>query len=101
LRAKRGATVLRANRSAGTAEGWLSESGCAGEIGESKTVIPVVILNWNGENDTVECLKSIKKSIPAGFVPIVVDNGSEAESLERLKRECRLLFSKILLFKEN
>jgi GT2 family glycosyltransferase len=59
-------------------------------------VIPVVILNWNGEEDTVECLKSIRESVPAGFVPVVVDNGSKPESLERLKRECREIYSKIL-----
>jgi GT2 family glycosyltransferase len=58
-------------------------------------VIPVVILNWNGEEDTLECLKSIKKSIPAGFLPVVVDNGSEPESVERLKRGCSEIYSKI------
>src|SRR5229473_7029822 len=63
---------------------------------KSEDVIPVVILNWNGEDDTVECLKSIRKSIPAAFVPVVVDNGSKAESVERLKRECSLTFSKVL-----
>ena len=82
-------------------DGVQRRSSRVGEIGDCRTVIPIVILNWNGENDTVECLKSIRKSIPAGFVPILVDNGSEAKSLERLKRECGLLFGKILLLKEN
>lgn len=58
--------------------------------------IPVVILNWNGEEDTIECLKSIRESAPAGFAPVVVDNGSNPESVERLKRECSLVFSRIL-----
>ncbi len=66
------------------------------EVENSEDAIPVVILNWNGEDDTIECLKSIRKSAPAGFVPVVIDNGSKAESLERLKRECGQIFGKIL-----
>lgn len=62
----------------------------------AEDVIPVVILNWNGEEDTLECLKSIRGSARAGFLPVVVDNGSNAESLERLKRECSGLFSRVL-----
>jgi GT2 family glycosyltransferase len=83
------------------ADEWQRGSSGAGEVGDSKTVIPVVILNWNGEEDTLECLRSIRKSIPAGFLPVLIDNGSRAESLERLKRECGLLFSKILFLQEN
>jgi len=66
------------------------------EIGSLKGVIPVLILNWNGDEDTAECLKSIRKSAPGGFVPVVIDNGSKAESLEKLKRECSGICSKIL-----
>ncbi len=65
------------------------------DVENAGAVIPVVILNWNGEDDTVECLKSIRRSTPAGFVPVLIDNGSKPESVERLKRECSLLFSKI------
>jgi GT2 family glycosyltransferase len=63
--------------------------------------IPVVILNWNGEADTVECLKSIRRSAPAGFVPVLVDNGSNPESVERLKCESRLVFDRILYLRES
>ncbi len=61
------------------------------EVGNVEDVIPVLILNWNGEGDTVECLKSIRRSAPAGFVPVVIDNGSKPESVERLKQECNLI----------
>ncbi|MBI2190302.1 MAG: glycosyltransferase family 2 protein, partial [Candidatus Levybacteria bacterium] len=39
----------------------------------------IVLLNFNGEKDTIECLKSIKKLETDGFalLTIVVDNGSE------------------------
>jgi hypothetical protein len=70
-------------------------------IVESQAVIPVLILNWNGEADTIECLKSIRKSVPAGFAPVVMDNGSKPESLEWLKRECGALFSKILFLRRG
>ncbi len=69
------------------------------EVENAGDVIPVVILNWNGEEDTIECLKSVRRSAPAGFVPVVVDNGSKAESLERLKRECVQMFGGILYLK--
>lgn len=41
--------------------------------------IAIVLLNFNGEKDTIECLKSIKKLETDGFalLTIVVDNGSE------------------------
>jgi len=71
------------------------------EVEAAGAVIPVVILNWNGAEDTIECLKSIRKSAAAGFVPVVVDNGSKAESIERLKEECRQIFSRILYLKGN
>ncbi len=63
--------------------------------------IPVLILNWNGEADTIECLKSIQASTPAGFVPVLVDNGSQAQSIEILKRECGLIFPGILFIKRS
>ncbi len=69
------------------------------EVGNVEDVIPVLILNWNGEGDTVECLKSIRRSAPAGFVPVVIDNGSKPESVERLKQECNLIFSKVLFLR--
>lgn len=70
----------------------------AGQQHDLSDLIPVVILNWNGEEDTLECLKSIKASVPAGFLPILVDNGSRPESLEKLKFGCRQIFRKCIFF---
>lgn len=67
-----------------------------GEGGAGQQVIPVIVLNWNGEDDTLECLKSIRQSVPAGFMPVVVDNGSEPASAERLKRACSSVYTKML-----
>lgn len=63
--------------------------------GEPPGVIPVIVLNWNGEQDTLECLKSMRQSAPAGFVPVLVDNGSEPESVERLTEGCSLIYERI------
>jgi GT2 family glycosyltransferase len=71
------------------------------KVEKSEDVIPVVILNWNGEHDTLECLQSIKRSVPAGFVPVLVDNGSEPESVERLKRACSVIYRRILFLGER
>jgi hypothetical protein len=67
-----------------------------GRAGAAGAVIPIVILNWNGEEDTLACLRSIRASEPAGVVPVVVDNGSAPASLERLQGECGRLFDRVL-----
>lgn len=49
----------------------------------------IVILNWNGKDDTIECLKSIDKlRNPSDYEIkiIVVDNGSTDGSLEALSK---------------
>jgi GT2 family glycosyltransferase len=65
-------------------------------LSNTEDIVPVIILNWNGEDDTIACLKSIRASEYAGFVPVLVDNGSEHESLEALERACRALFGAVL-----
>lgn len=62
------------------------------------SVIPVIILNWNGGADTLACLRSVRASVPAGFLPVVVDNGSEPSARERLQRDCAALFPAIVCF---
>ena len=64
-------------------------------------LVPIIILNWNGEDDTIECLVSIKKSNSAGFFPILVDNGSQKNSLVKIKNICQNLFSDIHSFKSD
>lgn len=66
-----------------------------------KKIIPVVILNWNGENDTIACLDSIKKSENLRFLPVIVDNGSSHKSLHILKQGCSKLFEKIVYLNED
>ena len=41
------------------------------------TPIPIIILNWNGISDTLECLGSVLKMPSPNFIVYLVDNASE------------------------
>jgi GT2 family glycosyltransferase len=45
----------------------------------------IIILNWNGINDTIECLESLRATTYRNYNVIVVDNGSEGNEAEILK----------------
>ncbi len=45
----------------------------------------IVLINWNGWSDTIECLESLLKIEGTEYRIIVCDNGSEDESLEKLQ----------------
>ncbi len=47
--------------------------------------VSIIILNWNGWKDTIECLHSLSKITYSNFEVIVVDNGSKKESVQNLK----------------
>ena len=47
--------------------------------------IAIVILNWNGWRDTLACLASVAALTYRNYRAIVVDNGSEDDSLEYLR----------------
>jgi GT2 family glycosyltransferase len=47
--------------------------------------VSIIILNWNGWKDTIECLESVYQITYPNYDVIVVDNGSEDESIEKIK----------------
>ncbi|WP_414468851.1 glycosyltransferase family 2 protein [Methanobacterium sp. ACI-7] len=47
--------------------------------------VSIVILNWNGWRDTLECLESVYQINYPNYNVIVVDNGSEDNSIEKIK----------------
>jgi GT2 family glycosyltransferase len=47
--------------------------------------VSIIILNWNGLKDTVECLESLKKITYPNYEVIVVDNGSQGDDVKVLK----------------
>lgn len=51
------------------------------------SVIPVVILNWNGLDDTQECVEHLLASRGVAFRVILVDNGSDGDDCTRLKAQ--------------
>jgi len=44
----------------------------------------VLLLNWNGWRDTIECLQSVTQSTGVAFSIVVCDNGSHDNSLEQI-----------------
>jgi hypothetical protein len=47
--------------------------------------ISIIILNWNGKNDTLECLQSVQEIDYPNFDVIVVDNGSKDDSVRAVR----------------
>ena len=47
--------------------------------------VSIVILNWNGWKDTLECLESVYKIRYPNYNIILLDNASNDESLEKIK----------------
>jgi len=45
----------------------------------------IVVLNWNGKEDTLECLKSLRITSYDNYRVILVDNGSEDDSVVAVK----------------
>lgn len=47
-------------------------------------LVSIVIVNWNGAGDTIECVDSILKITYPNFQIIVIDNGSDDRDVKRL-----------------
>ena len=47
--------------------------------------VACVVVNWNGWQDTVECLNSLRQEDYSEFEVIVVDNGSTDDSIRRIQ----------------
>jgi GT2 family glycosyltransferase len=45
----------------------------------------IVLLNWNGWQDTVECMRSLRRTEYQSWHVVIVDNGSSNDSVVRLK----------------
>jgi len=57
-----------------------------GKRGVDAPAVSIVILNWNGLGDTIECLNSLKNIAYASYQVVVVDNCSDGDDVEVLKR---------------
>ena len=50
-----------------------------------KPTVCIIILNWNGWRDTVECLESVARLDYPGYRVLIVDNGSDDDSVIRIQ----------------
>lgn len=62
--------------------------------------VSIIILNWNGLNDTIECLESLKKITYPNYEVIVVDNGSKGNDADILEEKYKE-YIKLIRIKEN
>lgn len=51
--------------------------------------VAIIVLNWNGWRDTIECLESLQRITYPNYQVILVDNGSTDDSVERIKAWAR------------
>jgi GT2 family glycosyltransferase len=47
--------------------------------------VAIIILNWNGWKDTIECLESLYHITYPNYTVILVDNGSEDNSIKQIR----------------
>lgn len=50
--------------------------------------VSIIIINWNGWKDTIECLESLYKIKYPNYQVILIDNASEDESLNKIELYC-------------
>lgn len=49
--------------------------------------ICILVLNWNGANDTIACVHSLQKVTYANAEIVVIDNGSDDDSIQRFHEQ--------------
>jgi GT2 family glycosyltransferase len=52
-------------------------------------LVSVIILNWNGWKDTLECLESLYQIKYPNYKVILVDNNSQDQSLNKIRQYCQ------------
>lgn len=51
--------------------------------------VSIIVLNWNGWEDTIECLESLYQIKYPNYEIILIDNGSKDESMQKIKKFCK------------
>ena len=51
-----------------------------------KVPIPVIVLNWNGVDDTIECVDALLACDGVDYRVVLVDNGSSGDDFNRLQK---------------
>lgn len=61
----------------------------------------IVVLNWNGLEDTLECLESLKQCDYTNYSVIVVDNCSSGDDIKIIQEKYGDFLKKIIVNKDN
>lgn len=51
--------------------------------------VVIIILNWNGWEDTIECLESLYQIDYPNFEVVIADNGSKNDSIQKIEEYCK------------
>jgi len=62
--------------------------------------VAIIILNWNGWKDTIECLESVFRNTYPNYQVIVIDNGSEGNDADVLEEKYKN-YIKVIRNKKN
>lgn len=62
--------------------------------------VSIIILNWNGLEDTITCLESLRKISYPNYEVIVVDNGSKADDVHILEKQYKY-YIRLIRNREN
>jgi len=54
-------------------------------VARTRTKVTIIILNWNGKEDTIECVESVRNITYPNYEILIVDNGSTDGSQEVFK----------------
>lgn len=68
-------------------------------MNDKKNILDLFILNWNGELDTIDCLKSINTSVKndVNMRLFVIDNGSDFNKFEIMHNWCVNNYNKVVI----
>jgi len=66
----------------------------------SRPKVSIIVLNWNGLKDTIECLESLRKITYPNYEVIIVDNGSSGNDPDVLEERYKD-YIKVIRNKEN
>lgn len=47
----------------------------------------IIVLNWNGKEDTLDCLRSLRTTAYGNYQVVLVDNGSEDDSVAAVRKD--------------
>ena len=53
---------------------------------EEVPCVAIIVLNWNGWRDTLQCLQSLEQLNYPNYFVVVVDNGSTDDSVQRIRQ---------------